>query len=155
MLSTIISARVDIEALLTVILCVLAFWKGGGPEKAIASTLAGMWLVDQAVHVVLQLQGATVAIPVGHLVIDIAATVAFVWTALVANRVYPLWIAGLQLISTLAHLVRMLQPSISQSAVAILMVSPSYFEILVFAIGTWCHLRRLKQMGPYRSWSGS
>lgn len=152
MLSAIISARVEIEALLTVILCVLATWKGGGPEKAIAATFAGMWLFDLVLHAAAQALSSTIIVPTGHLVIDLMASGAFVGIALVANRVYPLWIASLQLISTIAHFVRALYPSISQSALAILMITPSYFEILAFTIGTWCHLRRVRQAPPPRSW---
>lgn len=155
MLSAIISARVEIEALLTVVLCVLAAWKGGGPEKAVASTLAAMWLVDQLFHGMFTYLGVPLLISAGHLAIDIAATISFVWIALAANRVYPLWIAGLQLISTIAHVVRALFPAISQSALAVLMITPSYFEILAFCVGLWCHLRRQRAMGRYRSWSAS
>lgn len=148
MLSSVSSARVDFQALLAVILCVLAIFRGGNPERLVAATIAGMWLIDKLFHALARAANHGALVPTGHLLIDVLALTAFVGIALHANRVYPLWIAGFQLISLVAHIVKLLNPAIGHIALTILMIVPSYLEILAFAIGTWHHLRRSRRSNP-------
>ena len=152
MLSSFISARVDFEALLAVVLCVLAIFKGSRPERLIAATFAGMWLIDKLFHALARAANQGAFVHTGHLLVDVLALTAFVGIALHANRVYPLWIAGFQLISLIAHIVRLLNPSIGHMALALLMIVPSYLEILAFAIGIWHHLRRSPRSIPEPFW---
>lgn len=86
------------------------------------------------------------------MVIDALATFLFVSVALNANRNYPLWIAGFQLVAIGAHLVRVMVESASPLAYAILIIGPSYCQLLVLAVGFVRHVLRERRFGPYREW---
>ncbi len=90
-----------------------------------------------------------------HAGLDVFLLVALVPIALHANRSYPLWIAALQVVATLAHLARGLFDQIAPIAYAILFVAPSYFQIILLAAGIVLHIRRQRRHGSYRSWRTS
>lgn len=87
-----------------------------------------------------------------RLIVDVVAAAAFVAIALKANRNYPLWIAGFQLVALGAYLVKTIAPDVSQLALVILIVGPSYCQLLVLLAGFIRHVRRERRFGPYRDW---
>ncbi|MDA9918626.1 hypothetical protein N9D37_01945, partial [Erythrobacter sp.] len=87
-----------------------------------------------------------------YIAIDIIACVAFVLIALNANRNYPLWLAGFQVVALAAHMVRGLVDSVSPLAYAILVIGPSYFQLILMLVGLIRHIRREKKHGEYRDW---
>ena len=131
---------------------VLAAWRwGAGPERALAGILVWFQAAD-AVNHALAPAARDFAINTGHVVIDGVATVAALGVALYANRIYALWFAAFQLLAMSAHLARELAAEIAPLAYGILYTGPSYFQILLLAGGIWCHRRRVRRFGPYRSW---
>ena len=86
------------------------------------------------------------------LFIDLSVCVAMVAIALRANRMYTLWMAGFQILALLAHLARITSDAISPITYAILVIAPSYFQIIILAFGIWLHHKRVKRHGSYRSW---
>jgi hypothetical protein len=76
----------------------------------------------------------------------------FAAIALNANRNYPLWAAGFQLVAVGSHLVRGLVDSVSPIAYAILAVGPSYCQLALLFAGLLRHRARLRRYGPYRDW---
>lgn len=130
-----------------------AFVRGAGPERAAAATILGMELTDRLNHAIFGPKIELLSIDIAHAVIDLGTFVAFLWIALRANRVYPLWLAGFQLIALSAHAAREVALDISQIGYYIMFVGPSYFQIMTVAIGTWTHHRRVLRYGAYRSWT--
>lgn len=139
---------------LTSLLLAAAIWRwGGSPERwLIGIFLATMVLPAYAVWW-LGLDGFEVG-PYATFasLLDIVAAVLFVGVALNANRNYPLWIAGFQLVAVGAHLVQALVDSVSPVAVAILVIGPSYCQLLLLLAGFVSHMLRQRRFGQYREW---
>lgn len=91
----------------------------------------------------------------GVFLIDLSIGVAMVTIALRANRMYTLWMAGFQIIAVVAHLAMFATNAISPITYAIMVIAPSYFQIIILAFGIWLHHRRVERHGSYRSWRTS
>lgn len=131
-----------------------AIWRwGGGPERwLMGSFLATMVL---PVYVVWWLRlGAAEVGPYAPfmLMVDLLATALFVAIALQANRNYPLWIAGFQIVALVAHMARAMVEDGSTLAFAILIIGPSYCQLLVLIGGSVRHWLRERRFGTYRDW---
>lgn len=84
----------------------------------------------------------------GLMLVDQLTLVGFVAIALMSQRFWPLWVAGLQLTSTLAHLVKAVDLDLVPQAYAAaerLWVYPIFAIIL---IGIWRHQRRQRGQQP-------
>jgi hypothetical protein len=136
------------------ILVVLSFWKGGGPERAVVSTFAGMIATDNAYHAILG-SGTYLSVDSVHLAIDVLGLAALYVIALYANRVYTLWIAAAQIIAVLSHFYRGIMPHVDQLAYAIMIRLPSYVMTLALVLGLVFHLIRTRRVGSYPSWRNS
>ena len=130
----------------------LGLWRGGGPERACSAIYLVMWLGDRLYHLSFGRLEALDGADLGHIAIDALTACSLVSVALYANRNYTLWLASMQLVALLSHFLRIISPSIDPTAYALLMASPMYLAVLIFAGGTIRHLRRQKRHGPYRSW---
>jgi hypothetical protein len=84
--------------------------------------------------------------------LDLFAAVLFVGIALQANRNYPLWVAGFQLVALGTHVVQTLFTGISSLAIALLVTGPSYCQLLLLIGGFARHTLRQRRFGPYREW---
>lgn len=84
--------------------------------------------------------------------IDLFAAAAFTVIALQANRNYPLWIAGFQLVAISAHVVRGMADAFSPLAYVILSTGPSYCQLVLIFGGFVRHVRRERRFGTYRAW---
>lgn len=147
--------RAPAQSFVILALFVWSMWKGGGPERGMASTLVAMDLVDFAYHA-LWGAGQNFAVTDGvHFAIDLGGCAAMVAIALFANRMYTLWMAAFQIIAVNAHLARELVEGIAPIAYVILYIAPSYFQIILLACGIWLHRGRLARFGPYRDWRTS
>jgi hypothetical protein len=133
--------------------CAAALLWGAAPERAVAAT----WLI------VFELAGRIyrALFADGFMLLDIdpflagadvVAGAAWIVIALYANRNYPLWIAGLQLLTITAHLARAIADVISPVAYATLVIAPGWLQLLILAAGVARHAYRRQQYGNYRSW---
>lgn len=152
MLQLILNNRFAFQFGLMVVVCVLSIRKGGAPERATALVILGMFAADRCYHLVLNRDVMLASVDLFHAALDLVAAIALVVIALRANRMYTLWIAGLQLIALSAHLAREMTEGMSPIAYAILYILPSYFQILALALGLLMHRKRLALYGPYRGW---
>lgn len=123
--------RVVVFYLLLLSVAVLAFRRGDGETRAavlvaLAATLASATSV--------QLFGA--GEPVEFMVagVDLAVLASFVAIALRSPRFWPLWAAGLQLTTVLAHLLRIANPELVNFAYQAAMRFWSYPILLIIAI---------------------
>jgi hypothetical protein len=140
---------------LTSLLLAAAIWRwGGSPER----WLIGIFVATMVLPVYLVWWlGVGAAFEIGPyapfaMLLDMIAAVLFVGVALNANRNYPLWIAGFQLVAVGAHLVQALVDSVLPLAVAILVIGPSYCQLLLLIAGFASHIQRQRRFGQYREW---
>lgn len=136
-------------------LLVLALAKGAAPERICAGVLLAMPVIDQIHHFVV---GGSVYyrnVDIGHLAIDVLVFCALLPVALQANRAYPLWIGGTQIISLVAHVYRMAIIEIDRIAYDVMQVMPSYIQLVAMSLGLAFHVSRRKRLGSYPSWRSS
>jgi hypothetical protein len=120
-----------------------------------ATVFVTMGFVDRLYHLVTGSGGVLAHTDIVHAAIDIFACAALVVIALQANRNYTLWLAGFQLVATVAHLARGLVDTISPIAYAMMYIAPSYLQIITLGLGIWLHHQRVQRHGNYRSWRSS
>jgi hypothetical protein len=70
-------------------------------------------------------------------VIDLAVLAAFVGIALRTRRFWPLWVSGLQLTTTIGHVLKLLDPQLVPVVYGAALASWSYPILLILAVGTW------------------
>lgn len=93
------------------------------------------------------------SLELGVLVVDLMTFIGFVLVALGSSRFWPLWIAGLQLTSSLSHLARILDVQLFPRAYAVAAVFWSYPILLILLVGTWRSVRR-RNTGPSPALAG-
>lgn len=144
--------RADVQFVLCILLVLYAWYRGSGPERSCTLTMLGMFVLDRIYHAIFGMSDTFATVHVWHFALDFVAFATFVGIALFANRAYPMWLAALQLVSVLAHLVRGFVEPVSPIAYYVMGVVPSYMQIVVLALGLWAHRRRFTRFGEYRDW---
>lgn len=76
------------------------------------------------------------------LAIDAAVFAGFLAVALQSQRFWPLWVAGLQLTTTIGHLLKGIENDLIPQAYAAALYVWGYAILLILAIGTWRGARR-------------
>lgn len=145
--------RVPAQHLAAFLLAGAAWRWGGAPERL----LSGAFLMTMVLPIYLLKwmfpeRGLDDPSFVYRMLLDVVAAAIFVGIALRANRNYPLWIAGFQLVSLGAYLVKAVAPVVSPLALVILIAGPSYCQLLILIAGFIRHIRRERRFGPYRAW---
>jgi hypothetical protein len=132
---------------------IYALLRGGAPER-IGATIIGVGSI-LSLAAVSGPANIYMSVEIGVFVVDAVCLAAFLVLALRANRYWPLWVAGLQLIGTAGHAVKLADPEIIRRAYQIVLVFWSYPMLLLIVLGTWRHQQRLAKFGADRSWSSS
>lgn len=83
-------------------------------------------------------------IEAGEMLVDLTVLAVFVAVALRSDRFWPLWIAGLQLTSSLAHLLKGINIDLLPQAYAAATKFWSYPILLIIAAGTWRRQQRTR-----------
>ena len=84
--------------------------------------------------------------------IDLAVLASFVFVALRSNRFWPLWVAGLQLTSSMAHVMKAIDDRLVPLAYGAAIAFWSYPILVILAIGTWRqHRRQLRALSDDRT----
>jgi hypothetical protein len=82
------------------------------------------------------------SVEVGVLIVDVLAFGAFTAIALRTDRFWPLWVAGLQLTTTMAHFLKAVELDLMPQAYAAAARLWVYPIFLIIVIGTWRTSRR-------------
>lgn len=85
-------------------------------------------------------------VEIGVLAADTLALIGFTVLALRSDRFWPLWVAGLQLTTTLSHMLKAIQIDLMPQAYAAAARFWVYPIFLIIVIGTWrSHQRRISE----------
>ena len=123
--------------------CLYAWIGGGSDERSVAVVC----LVASVVTAfVLSPWGQRYSqLEAGEMVVDLAVLASFILVALRSDRFWPLWIAGLQLTSSLAHLMKGINLDLMPQAYAAATKFWSYPILLIVIIGTWRRQQRARR----------
>lgn len=84
------------------------------------------------------------SVEVGVLIIDVLVLGAFTAVAIRSDRFWPLWISGLQLTTTMGHLMKALQLDLLPLAYAAALRFWVYPILIILGVGVWRSRRRAK-----------
>lgn len=127
---------------LLAVTCGYAFCRGGRYERIVASvcilgSFATVAVNSPLNHMYVHVEG-------GALFVDMAVLAAFIVVALQSDRFWPLWVAGLQLTTSVAHFLKALDPHLVPQAYGLAVRFWSYPILVIVAVGAWRNHRRRK-----------
>ncbi|MEN3972113.1 hypothetical protein WJS89_05475 [Sphingomicrobium sp. XHP0235] len=131
------------------IVCAFAIWRGGVEERIVAVTsivasLGSLWIIPP-----IDLRyGRT---EMGVMAIDLAVLFVYIALALRSRRYWPLWVAGIQLTTSLSHAIKAVNVDLLPAAYAVAAQFWVYPILLILFVAT---LRRRKT-GDRRPPSGA
>ncbi len=124
--------------------CGYALWRGRKYERIAAVVFLTATVLSVLSHQALQVRYQ--AVDIGEVIVDSAVLIAVVGIALVSDRFWPLWVAGLQLVNSMAHILKAVTGDLPPWAYAVAERFWSYPILVILLIGTWRqHRRRLKE----------
>ena len=115
--------------------CGYAFWRGRADERLTAmvcliASVASLALLGPAR---LRYSG----VEVGVFMVDLFTLAAFTYVALRSDRFWPLWISGLQLTTSVGHVLKAIDEQLVPLAYAAALRVWSYPILLILAVGVW------------------
>lgn len=118
-----------------IVICGYAFLRGRGDERfaagvCLAASIATKFVIAPVADRYRTIEG-------GLVIIDLVVLAAFIALALRSKRFWPLWIAGLQLTNSMAHMMKAVDLDLVPRAYAAAAVFWSYPILLIIFIGTW------------------
>ncbi len=122
--------------------CAYAFLKGRVDERLAAATCI---VATFATNIVYSPAGSFAGIELGVLIVDALAFCGFVFIALRTDRFWPLWIAGMQLTTLLAHAFKAIKFGLIPQVYAAAERFWVYPIFLIIVIGTFRSHRRRRQ----------
>jgi hypothetical protein len=138
--------RILIYAALLAAVSAYAFMRGRSDERIAAAVCVIASLVSVALLGPVRQRYS--GVETGVLIVDLATLAAFTWIALKSERFWPLWISGLQLTTTMGHLLKAVDSNLIPLAYGAALRSWSYPILIIVAVGTWRGERRRRQPVP-------
>jgi hypothetical protein len=123
--------------------CIYAWVRGGTDERTVAATCLGGTLATMLV--ISPLRHRYAGVEEGLLLVDLAVLAGFITVALRSRRFWPLWVAGLQLTTSLGHILKGVDQDLLPKAYGAALQFWSYPILLILAIGTYRSHRRLQR----------
>ena len=126
--------------ILLAIVALYALLRGRRDERIVCGILVVGVI---ATHLVISpVQNRFAGVEMAVMTVDLLVFVGFLWVALVSERFWPLWIAGLQLTTIIGHVLKSMDTTLFPRAYGAALVFWSYPIVLILAIGTWRTHRR-------------
>ena len=126
------------------LVCGYAFWRGRTDERVVA----GVCLIASIISLLslTRWDGRYSDVEIGLLAVDLFTLATFVLVALHSSRFWPLWVAGLQLTTSMGHLMKAMESDLLPVAYGAALRMWSYPILLILVIGTWRgHRRSLRE----------
>jgi hypothetical protein len=134
--------RILIYRALMFSVCAYALIRG----KSEARIVALVFLVGNFATLALRSPLASYSsVETGILAVDMLCLVAFAYVALVSDRFWPLWVCGLQLTTSLGHLVKAFDENLMPLAYAAALRFWTYPILVILTVGVWRGHRRAGQ----------
>ena len=122
--------------------CGYALLRGGTDARIVAV----VFLVGNFATYALRSQvGGYSSVETGVLAVDILAFLGFTYAALISDRFWPLWVAGIQLTTSMGHIFKAIDTSLLPIAYAASLRFWAYPILIILAVGTWRAQRRSKR----------
>lgn len=122
--------------------CGYALWRG----RTDARIVAGFFLVGNFATLTLRSHLVTEysTIEAAVFIVDIICLMAFTYAAMISDRFWPLWVAGLQLTTSFGHILKAADSELVALAYAASLRFWSYPILLILVIGVWRGHRRIR-----------
>jgi hypothetical protein len=120
--------------------CGYAWFRGRSDERVVAAICLIASLASLAV--ISSFRTLYSGLEVGVLTVDVVTLVGFTFVALRSDRFWPLWVSGLQLTTSVAHLLKVIDPTLLPIAYSAAARMWSYPILIILAVGTWRSQRR-------------
>lgn len=133
-------------SLMLVACCGYGIAYGGKPERTVAYMLLAAAAATALVGYGLQQPRGSIRWPV--MLVDFALAAGLMWVALTANRLWPLAVTALQLITAVAHPALEVAGTTAPRAYMIAIFMSGFLIPPVLAFGTFLHQRRNNQTKP-------
>lgn len=130
--------------------CLYAFWRGGGPERAVAWMFLAAWAISTTITMVTGLRYHQLAY--FTLTIDILLLIALLAVTRRANRVWPVLVMSLQVLIVLAHGARVINRHQLYIVYIVMTEFWPYLQLAALIVGTALHSRRVATHGAEPSW---
>ncbi len=140
--------RFLIQAALLLLVAFFAFTKGGRPERHVAFILLGLFLANIAYAALIGRWTVYEGIPWFRVILDLTGFALILAVALRADRWWPLWVSGVQLLAVLAHLLRAVDASVPPLVYAVMERWPFWIAIVMTGMGTLSYHRRERIGSP-------
>ena len=128
-----------VGAIFMVGMVLFAFIKGGPRERVGAGYLLAAWFASLLV----QENNGFRGLPIGMFLIDAMSLVVFAALAWRAHQSWPVWVAGLQLITVMAHIMILTTKTIPIASLYTVMNLIGYLIIICIGVGTfWARQER-------------
>jgi len=122
--------------------CGYALWRGRKYERIAAIVFIAATCVSFLTHS--PLRDRYFGIEASDLIVDSAVLVAVLAIALVSDRFWPLWAAGLQLVDSMSHVMKAIDPDLVPRVYGAAERFWSYPILIILLVGAWRqHRRRL------------
>ncbi len=129
--------------MLLLLICGYALLRGRGDERIAAGVCLLASLATRFAISPLSVRYS--GVETGLLVVDGLVLAMFIVLALRSERFWPLWVAGLQLTSSMAHLMKLVEIDLVPRVYGAAAVFWSYPILIILAVGTWRgHRRRMR-----------
>jgi len=125
---------------LLLVSCGYALWRGRKYERIAALVFIAATVLSILGHS--PLRSRYVGIETSDLAVDTAVLLAVVAIALVSDRFWPLWAAGLQLVDSMSHVLRAIDADLVPKVYGAAERFWSYPILLILLIGAWRQHRR-------------
>jgi hypothetical protein len=123
-----------------IVSCGYALWRGRRYERIAALVFVAATILSILGHS--PLRGRYVAIETSDLIVDSAVLVAVVAIALVSDRFWPLWAAGLQLVDSMSHAMKAIDVDMLPKVYGAAERFWSYPILIILLVGAWRQHRR-------------
>jgi len=142
------SGRIPMNSIILVILfwlllfmsCGYALWRGRKYERIAAVVFVAATILSILGHSALRVR--YVGLEAGDLIVDTAVLFAVIAIALASDRFWPLWVAGLQLVDSMSHVMKAIDADLLPKVYGAAERFWSYPILLILLIGAWRQQRR-------------
>lgn len=111
-----------------------------------ARIVAAIFLIGDFATYALRSEVASYStVETGVLIVDVIAFLGFTYAALISDRFWPLWVSGIQLTTSMGHVLKAVDTNLLPLAYAAALRFWAYPILIILAVGTWRAQRRAKQ----------